>query len=391
MTVHFAEACGVFLHTGVFYLKLRADFAGFWEEPDVFSSYSDTAYTVQKEDKLADLSKYFTEEELSQYVDSYIQDGYFNQDGALYLFPVAKSAEITMINKTDWEPFAEATGTTVDELTTTEGITEVAGNGERKADDFFYQPYAAAQEYADTNINMVNLGNGEYTGIAVTSQNNSLSQALEQTKAALTAARRGKNQFVSFAELNEEEKRDSSEAAFNEVASLERLKEMTLSSVALNLFDREGKTSVVLDILSLKLQEKYRLSNMIITHFSREYMVNDLFYCWQRNHFQGWDGLVHCKEKEYQQFMEEQEMQLLLLPEKDTRWAPLIQPYLSGENDIVFHMTDNGRYSGSIIFQGISSDIQGRKEECKCLGEISAIIQNRLNVERQNAAGRRKV
>ncbi len=129
MTVHFAEACGVFLHTGVFYLKLRADFAGFWEEPDVFSSYSDTAYTVQKEDKLADLSKYFTEEELSQYVDSYIQDGYFNQDGALYLFPVAKSAEITMINKTDWEPFAEATGTTVDELTTTEGITEVAGEG----------------------------------------------------------------------------------------------------------------------------------------------------------------------------------------------------------------------------------------------------------------------
>ena len=71
------------------------------ELPDVFSSYSDTAYTVQKEDKLADLSKYFTEEELSQYVDSYIQDGYFNQDGALYLFPVAKSTEITMINKTD--------------------------------------------------------------------------------------------------------------------------------------------------------------------------------------------------------------------------------------------------------------------------------------------------
>ena len=31
-----------------------------------------------------------------------------------------------MINKTDWEPFAEATGTTVEELATTEGITEVA-------------------------------------------------------------------------------------------------------------------------------------------------------------------------------------------------------------------------------------------------------------------------
>lgn len=69
---------------------------------------------------------YFTEDELSRYVDSYIQEGYFNQDGALYLFPVAKSTEITMINKTDWEPFAEATGTTVEELATTEGIAEVA-------------------------------------------------------------------------------------------------------------------------------------------------------------------------------------------------------------------------------------------------------------------------
>lgn len=53
-------------------------------------------------------------------------EGYFNQDGALYLFPVAKSTEITMLNKTDWEPFAEAAGTTVDELATTEGIVQVA-------------------------------------------------------------------------------------------------------------------------------------------------------------------------------------------------------------------------------------------------------------------------
>lgn len=58
--------------------------------------------------KLADLSQYFTEDELSKYVDSYIQEGYFNQDGVLYLFPVAKSTEITMLNKTDWEQIGRA-------------------------------------------------------------------------------------------------------------------------------------------------------------------------------------------------------------------------------------------------------------------------------------------
>ena len=96
------------------------------ELPDIFSSYADTAYAVQKKDKLADLTEYFTEDELSAYVDSYIDEGYFNQDGKLYLLPVAKSTEIMMIDKTDWEPFAEETGTSLDELATTEGVTEVA-------------------------------------------------------------------------------------------------------------------------------------------------------------------------------------------------------------------------------------------------------------------------
>lgn len=94
--------------------------------PDIFSSYADIAYSTQKKVGLADLTQYFTEDELSKYVDSYIDEGYFNNDGALYLFPVAKSTEIMMINKTDWELFAEETGVTVDDLNTIEGVVEVA-------------------------------------------------------------------------------------------------------------------------------------------------------------------------------------------------------------------------------------------------------------------------
>lgn len=94
--------------------------------PDIFSSYADTAYKVQKQGKLTDLTGYFSKEELDSYVDNYIQEGYFNDDGALYLFPVAKSTEIMMINKTDWEKFAQETNSSIDELSTTEGITAVA-------------------------------------------------------------------------------------------------------------------------------------------------------------------------------------------------------------------------------------------------------------------------
>ena len=94
--------------------------------PDMFSSYADTAYAVQKKDKLVDLSPYFSKKERDKYVDSYIKEGYLNEDKALYLIPVAKSTEVLMINKTDWAPFEEATGTTMSELATTEGITKAA-------------------------------------------------------------------------------------------------------------------------------------------------------------------------------------------------------------------------------------------------------------------------
>lgn len=228
-------------------------------------------------------------------------------------------------------------------------------------------------------------------GIAVTGSRNSLSEALEQTKTALTAARHGKQEIMFYEELSAEEKACAADVAFAEVASLERLKEMTLSSIALNLLDRDGDTSVVLDILALKLQEKYHLTDIVITHFNGEYMVNNLLYCWKTwEKKDGWDGMVHCSEKQYQHFVETQEMQQLLTSGESIRKEPLIQPFASGRNDIVFHMTDNGQYSGSIVFQDIDQDVLEKKEECKCLEEISAIIQNRLNLERHDLSAKAK-
>ena len=228
-------------------------------------------------------------------------------------------------------------------------------------------------------------------GIAATGSRNSLSEALEQTKTALTAARHGKQEIMFYEELSTVEKACAVDVAFAEVASLERLKEMTLSSIALNLFDRDGDTSVVLDILALKLQEKYHLTDIVITHFNGEYMVNNLLYCWKTwEKKDGWDGMVHCSEKQYQHFVETQEMQQLLTSGESIRKEPLIQPFTSGRNDIVFHMTDNGQYSGSIVFRDIDQDVLEKKEECKCLEEISAIIQNRLNLERHDLSAKAK-
>lgn len=94
--------------------------------PNIFSAYADTAYVVDKKGMLADISAYMTEEEIGQYVDSYIEEGSFGKQGELRIFPTAKSSEIFMMNKTDWDKFSKETGASLDALSTLEGVTSTA-------------------------------------------------------------------------------------------------------------------------------------------------------------------------------------------------------------------------------------------------------------------------
>lgn len=95
------------------------------DPPDIFGCYADNSYTVNKMGKVADISGYFTAEELAEYVDGYIAEGRYDGD-ALKIFPTAKSTEVQMLNVTDWEPFAAAEGVTYDDLKTWESLAEVA-------------------------------------------------------------------------------------------------------------------------------------------------------------------------------------------------------------------------------------------------------------------------
>ena len=96
------------------------------EMPDIFSSYADTAFELEKEGLLADLAPYFTEEEQNSYMDSYIEEGQKGLNGELEIFPVAKSTEIMMMNKTVWDEFSAAAGVSLEDLKTKEGVVRVA-------------------------------------------------------------------------------------------------------------------------------------------------------------------------------------------------------------------------------------------------------------------------
>ena len=92
--------------------------------PDIFTGYPKVALQFQQKGMLADLYDYFTAEELSQYVDAFVEEG--RLDDGLYVFPIAKSTEILYLNQTLFDRFAAAMAVDEELLGTFEGIAELS-------------------------------------------------------------------------------------------------------------------------------------------------------------------------------------------------------------------------------------------------------------------------
>ena len=131
------------------------------EMPDIFTGYPKLAVQFQEKGMLADLADYFTEEELSAYVDAFIQEGRLG-DGGLYVFPIAKSTEILFLNQTFFDQFAAETGADPALLSTFEGLAELSR--------MYYewsggkQFYTADSWFNVAEVGMVQLGGSLFDG-----------------------------------------------------------------------------------------------------------------------------------------------------------------------------------------------------------------------------------
>lgn len=94
--------------------------------PNIFAAYADTAYKIEKLGAVCDLEQYLTEEDIERYVPSYIEEGRLGVDQKLKIFPIAKSTEVLVLNKTDFDPFSKARGVGYEDLETIEGLCDVA-------------------------------------------------------------------------------------------------------------------------------------------------------------------------------------------------------------------------------------------------------------------------
>jgi len=93
------------------------------ELPDLFTCYPKTVAMIDSA-RLLDWKKYFSEEELKNYVPAFLEEGMIGD--ALYGFPFAKSTNLLYVNDTLFEPFSRETGITHADLATMDGIFRAA-------------------------------------------------------------------------------------------------------------------------------------------------------------------------------------------------------------------------------------------------------------------------
>lgn len=94
--------------------------------PDIFASYPDNAYRLDKIAPLVNMDDYFTEDELKEYRPEFLEEGIWD-DASCKMIPVSKSTELLYLNKTDWDKFSREAGASDEMLYTWEGLIEAAG------------------------------------------------------------------------------------------------------------------------------------------------------------------------------------------------------------------------------------------------------------------------
>lgn len=178
---------------------------------------------------------------------------------------------------------------------------------------------------------------------------------------------------------------------FNEVVSQDYIGRMGLASLILNLFDRSASITAALDMTANRLTKQFSLLDLLVTSFNGEYLSGMVSYCWKHLKTpQDMKPVYYCSEAEYQRMNRAAQLHLLRSMEEAADAAAIFEKNCFPQKGIVFPMSDNGQYSGSIFFVGIDPVVLEDKDSYDLLWEIGTIIQNRVNQEHHDQSAQAK-
>ena len=168
---------------------------------------------------------------------------------------------------------------------------------------------------------------------------------------------------------------------------------VSLSSLALNLFDRGADFAAQMMLIIRKIGRFYQADDVLVSMLRADFNTNYLEYQWHRNGRNVEESVRRYSEEEKETFFEWMgQDDVRKFSEKDSR-QKVIRCFLGiiqGKQGVVLPMYDNGNYMGNICICGIPSPLLEEPDAIQELSELGQVIQGKLNQRQHDIASKAK-
>ncbi len=166
--------------------------------------------------------------------------------------------------------------------------------------------------------------------------------------------------------------------------------EVELSTLAMDMFNHNNSKEPALDLLALKLSEKYGIKNLIITAFNHDYMSVNVDYCWKDPENKIKKKVFHYTQTQYEAFLNVVKYAQIQKVTGEMTGLSRLGVVSPDETGLVIHMNDNGVYSGSIMIVGVTDELAANKEFVETVKKLRNVIQNKANQDKHDRAAKAK-
>ncbi len=178
-----------------------------------------------------------------------------------------------------------------------------------------------------------------------------------------------------------------------EVNTLDYNEDVSLVSLALNLFGKGADFPAQMLLMIQKIGRVYQASDVLISVWRPDFNSNYLDYQWHREG----DDITDCVRKYKEENKEEffgwlGSVEVRCFTVEDSM-REAVRCFLSvepGQQGIVLPMYDNGNYMGNICMIGIGSRLLESAEEYQNLAELGRVIQSQMNQQQHDIASKAK-
>ena len=203
----------------------------------------------------------------------------------------------------------------------------------------------------------------------------------------------GLKSYLFYEEIPKEELGELPALQGREINSLDYGDDVSLVSVALNLFGKGADFPAQMLLMIRKIGRFYRASDVLITVLQADFNSNYLEYQWHCGNAMITDSVRKYKEEDreiFRRWLGTEEIRYLSEEDSENNALQCFLNIEPGQRGVVLPMQDSGSYMGNICILGIGPQILESSESCHDLAELGRVIQGQMTQQQHDIASKAK-